>query len=113
MSIFMNPTQFGPDEDLRTYPRDFEGDQALLEKAGCDLLFYPAVEEMYPPGRWGCPRIAGEAGDRAGGSFTAGAFPWRLQRSWRNSSTLYSQKEPTSAKRTVSSSWSYDGWHGT
>lgn len=49
-SDFVNPTQFGPNEDLEAYPRDFERDCALLEEHGCAMVFHPAVEEMYAPG---------------------------------------------------------------
>jgi len=47
-SIFVNPTQFGPNEDLAKYPRSFEQDRDLLTREGVELLFAPAVEEMYP-----------------------------------------------------------------
>lgn len=50
MSIYVNPTQFGPNEDLEAYPRDFNRDVELAKNAGCDIIFYPDSNQVYPDG---------------------------------------------------------------
>jgi pantoate--beta-alanine ligase len=67
-SIFVNPTQFGPNEDLAKYPRSFERDCELLDKEGVGLLFAPSVEEMYPTGAVTWVEVEGLSGKLDGRS---------------------------------------------
>jgi pantoate--beta-alanine ligase len=67
-SIFVNPTQFGPNEDLAKYPRTFERDRELLEKEGVNLLFNPSAEEMYPAGATTWVTVEGLSGKLDGRS---------------------------------------------
>jgi len=73
VSIFVNPKQFGANEDFARYPRDEARDQALLEAKNVDLLFLPSVEVMYPPGSQTTVSVAGVArpleGERRPGHF--------------------------------------------
>ncbi|WP_345800293.1 pantoate--beta-alanine ligase [Microbacterium sp. AZCO] len=59
VSLFVNPTQFGPNEDLAAYPRDEERDARLAEEAGADVLFAPPVDEVYPAGFATTVHVAG------------------------------------------------------
>ena len=65
-SLFVNPTQFAPSEDFEAYPRDEARDVALLASAGCDLLYAPSVEEMYPAGFATTVSVAGVSGPMDG-----------------------------------------------
>jgi pantoate--beta-alanine ligase len=73
VSIFVNPTQFGPAEDFKTYPRDTERDSALLQKVKTDIIFMPSPEEMYADGfsSW---VVVEKVTDRLEGSFRPGHF---------------------------------------
>jgi pantoate--beta-alanine ligase len=72
-SVFVNPTQFGPNDDFGRYPRQPEKDAAMLEEAGCDLLFLPGVETLYPPGHATFVEPAGAA-EGLEGAFRPGHF---------------------------------------
>jgi pantoate--beta-alanine ligase len=73
MSLFVNPTQFGPGEDFARYPRDLERDRALAEAAGVDLLFHPEAAEMYPAGYRTYVTVEGLS-ERLCGRFRPGHF---------------------------------------
>src|SRR5579864_5069748 len=68
VSIFVNPTQFGPNEDFTRYPRTFERDCELLKNAGVDFLFAPSTEEMYPAGAVTYVTVEGLSNKLDGGS---------------------------------------------
>jgi pantoate--beta-alanine ligase len=74
VSIFVNPTQFGPDEDLDTYPRDIEGDTALMVDAQVDLVFLPGAEELYPEGYATYVEVQGAMTDKLCGRSRPGHF---------------------------------------
>ena len=73
MSIFVNPLQFAPTDDLSRYPRDLPRDRALAARRGVDLLFVPDADVMYPPGS-GTRVVPGEGADRWEGEFRPGHF---------------------------------------
>ena len=73
VSVFVNPTQFGPHEDYERYPRDVERDAALADEAGADVVFAPSVEAMYPPGFSTVVDVR-DLTDRLCGSYRPGHF---------------------------------------
>src|SRR5208283_4505865 len=73
VSIFVNPTQFGPNEDFAKYPRTWDADCALLRDEGVDLLFAPSASEMYPVGASTLVDVEG-ASDRLDGVSRPGHF---------------------------------------
>lgn len=73
-SIFVNPLQFGPTEDLATYPRDMDRDLAACEKEGVDLVFAPEAKEMYPEGKTQVTVDPGPLGERLEGAARLGHF---------------------------------------
>jgi pantoate--beta-alanine ligase len=74
VSVFVNPTQFGPGEDFDRYPRTWDADLAALAEEGADVVFHPAVDEVYPPGSRGVTVQPGPLGDVLEGAVRPGHF---------------------------------------
>jgi len=68
VSLFVNPTQFGPHEDFKNYPRDFESDSKMAKEVGTDILFAPEAGEMYPPDHQTFVRVEKVTGNLCGRS---------------------------------------------
>jgi pantoate--beta-alanine ligase len=74
VSVFVNPTQFGPGEDFDRYPRTWDADLEALAEEGADLVFHPGVDEVYPPGAIGVTVDPGPLGDVLEGAVRPGHF---------------------------------------
>jgi pantoate--beta-alanine ligase len=74
VSVFVNPTQFGPDEDFDRYPRTWDADLAALAEEGADLVFHPDVDDVYPPGALGVTVDPGPLGSVLEGAVRPGHF---------------------------------------
>ncbi|RBY83456.1 pantoate--beta-alanine ligase [Blastococcus sp. TF02A-30] len=74
VSVFVNPTQFGPGEDFDRYPRTWDADLAALAEEGADVVFHPPVEEVYPPSGVGVTVDPGPLGDVLEGAVRPGHF---------------------------------------
>lgn len=74
VSVFVNPTQFGPGEDFDRYPRTWDADLAALAEEGADLVFHPGVDDVYPPGALGVTVDPGPLGSVLEGAVRPGHF---------------------------------------
>jgi pantoate--beta-alanine ligase len=74
VSVFVNPTQFGPGEDFDRYPRTWDADLAALAEEGADIVFHPPVDEVYPPGAVGVTVDPGPLGSVLEGAVRPGHF---------------------------------------